>query len=101
MQEIPNTKFISLAFEVFGKVQGVFFRKFTAAEAGNRGISGWCRNSPSGSVQGEIEGDRRAIDAMRHWLQHIGSPKSIIDKCVFGNEFQSETRKFEGFSIKK
>jgi acylphosphatase len=92
---------MSLSFEVFGKVQGVFFRKFTAAEAANHGISGWCRNSSGSSVQGEIEGDRLAIDAMKHWLESVGSPQSRIDKCLFGNELQSETRKFNHFSIIK
>lgn len=101
MQEVSNAKIVSLSFEVFGKVQGVFFRKATVAEAVRRGISGWCRNSASGSVHGEIEGYREAIDAMKHWLQNVGSPKAKIDKCVFSTETESTNKKFNAFTIRK
>lgn len=39
-------------FEVFGKVQGVFFRKYTKEKADSLGIRGWVYNDDSGTVQG-------------------------------------------------
>ena len=42
----------SIEFEVFGKVQGVFFRKFTAAKAEELKLAGWVFNHESGTVRG-------------------------------------------------
>jgi len=39
-------------FEVFGKVQGVFFRKYTKEKADSLGIRGYVFNHDSGTVQG-------------------------------------------------
>ena len=73
----------SFEFEVFGKVQGVFFRKYTQAKARELGLRGWCDNQKSGTVLGEAHGDSAAIDRFKHWLQEEGSPKSKIDKADF------------------
>lgn len=51
-------------FEVFGKVQGVSFRKYTLRRASELGIFGWCRNTSSGTVVGELEGGEDAISRM-------------------------------------
>ena len=45
-----------LKYEVFGKVQGVFFRKYTKKEADKLGISGWVMNTEKKTVIGEAEG---------------------------------------------
>ena len=36
---------IAVDFEVFGKVQGVFFRKFTNEKANSLGLRGWVKNT--------------------------------------------------------
>lgn len=43
-------------FEVFGRVQGVFFRKYTMMKANELGIFGWCKNTNNNTVIGELEG---------------------------------------------
>ncbi len=45
-----------IRFEVFGKVQGVWFRKHTAAEARRLGLVGWVRNVQE-HVQGVAQGE--------------------------------------------
>ena len=50
--------------QVFGKVQGVFFRERTAKKATELKLVGWCRNTDAGTVAGAVEGDAEAIDAM-------------------------------------
>jgi len=67
-----------LRFEVFGKVQRVFFRKFTAEKATTLGLRGWCKNQPHGTVVGEAVGPPDAIAQFQHWLRHEGSPQSQI-----------------------
>ena len=89
-------------FQVYGKVQGVFFRKYTQAEAQKLGVTGWCENTEDGEgVMGEIEGDRGAIFQMRNWLAKKGSPKSKIQKIEFSQEGNLEKRKYAGFEIRK
>ncbi|QSL66531.1 hypothetical protein MERGE_000911 [Pneumocystis wakefieldiae] len=43
-------------FEVFGKVQGVYFRNYIVEKAKSLSIVGWCRNTANGSVEIEAEG---------------------------------------------
>uniref|UniRef100_A0A1A9WG39 acylphosphatase n=1 Tax=Glossina brevipalpis TaxID=37001 RepID=A0A1A9WG39_9MUSC len=78
-------------FEVFGKVQRVFFRKYTANKAKELGLHGWCKNTLEGTVKGQMEGTQQEISEMKYWLQNKGSPKSRIDDTNF-NTIQGTTR---------
>lgn len=49
---------------VHGRVQGVFFRDTTRRMARSRGVSGWVRNNPDGSVEAAFEGSADAVDAV-------------------------------------
>ena len=49
---------------VHGRVQGVFFRHTTRRTAESRGVSGWVRNNPDGSVEAAFEGAEESVDAM-------------------------------------
>jgi len=46
----------ALKFEVYGKVQGVFFRKYTKITADSLKLVGWCQNTADGTVIGEAQG---------------------------------------------
>lgn len=45
-----------------GRVQGVGFRFFVRQQATARGLSGWVRNLPDGSVEIHAEGDRELLE---------------------------------------
>ena len=75
---------IHLDYEVFGKVQGVFLRKHTKKKADTIGLRGWVQNTTDETVKGEIQGSVEAVEKMKIWLKKEGSPKSRIDKTVFG-----------------
>lgn len=47
-----------------GHVQGVFFRDSTRREAERRGVAGWARNTPDGTVEAVFEGPDDAVEAM-------------------------------------
>ena len=91
----------SCDFEIFGTVQGVFFRKYTQQEATKLKLVGWVKNTGSGTVQGHMEGHKSDIAKMKSWLQHKGSPKSKITQANFSNETAITRVNGQGFNVAK
>lgn len=54
---------------VTGRVQGVFFRDSTRAEAERHGVAGWVRNLPDGTVEAELEGAEPDVEAVVAWMR--------------------------------
>ncbi|CAH1713306.1 unnamed protein product [Chironomus riparius] len=77
------SKIVFCEFEVFGKVQGVYFRKYTERQAIILGLRGWCMNTEKDTVKGRLEGDQGRVMQMMEWLKTRGSPKSSIEKATF------------------
>ncbi|KAJ8716492.1 hypothetical protein PYW07_003119 [Mythimna separata] len=88
-------------FEVFGKVQGVFFRKHTKEQAEKLGLRGWCKNTAQGTVLGHMQGPDDKIESMMLWLKTKGSPASKIEKCEFRNQAELTDYTFVDFNIRK
>ena len=63
---------------ITGKVQGVFFRIETQRAALDKGLTGYVRNMPDGSVQALFQGDLRCIEKMIAWCRQ-GPPHSRVD----------------------
>ncbi|XP_063676472.1 acylphosphatase-2-like [Bolinopsis microptera] len=91
----------SIDFKVFGRVQGVFFRKFTKEQADKLKLVGWCKNEPDKTVIGVAQGLSPAIDTMKSWLNKTGSPQSRIDSCSFSNDRSVEKMEFGEFAIRR
>jgi acylphosphatase len=49
---------------VRGRVQGVGFRASIYRAAASRGVAGWVRNRPDGTVEAVLEGEPAAVDAL-------------------------------------
>ncbi|XP_008336653.1 acylphosphatase-1 isoform X1 [Cynoglossus semilaevis] len=92
---------VSVDYEVFGRVQGVFFRKYTQAEGRKLGLVGWVQNTRSGTVQGQLQGPRCKVKEMQEWLKSTGSPKSHITKAEFKNEKTVGSLEHSSFDIVK
>ncbi|XP_003214428.1 acylphosphatase-1 isoform X2 [Anolis carolinensis] len=92
---------VSIDYEVFGKVQGVFFRKYTQAQGKKLGVVGWVQNTDQGTVKGQIQGPTLKVRQLQEWLQKTGSPKSHIDRAEFHNEKKITRLDHSGFSIVK
>mmetsp|Transcript_40183 Transcript_40183/g.52909 ORF Transcript_40183/g.52909 Transcript_40183/m.52909 type:complete len:126 (+) Transcript_40183:106-483(+) len=90
---------IQFNFEIFGKVQGVFFRKHTKRKADKLKIVGWVRNTRKGTVKGHAVGLSEEMNQFRAWLTSTGSPKSRIDKAIFSNVSSTEGSEHEKFEI--
>lgn len=90
----------SCDFEVYGKVQKVFFRKYTKKQANILGITGWIMNTQNQTVKGIIEGPDQSVAEMKNWLQKVGSPKSNIERASFNNEKIILKKNYTQFLIK-
>ncbi|XP_011189620.1 acylphosphatase-2 [Zeugodacus cucurbitae] len=99
--EMSAKQIFSTDFEIFGKVQGVFFRKHTEKQAKLFGLRGWCMNTSQGTVRGQMEGELNKVNEMKYWLQTKGSPKSRIDKAVFSETKEIPDYTFKAFTIKR
>ncbi|NNF16537.1 MAG: acylphosphatase [Gammaproteobacteria bacterium] len=62
---------------VSGRVQGVFFRKFTAEKARSLGLAGHAENLSDGRVAVIAAGEKSAVHALIEWLQS-GSPLAQV-----------------------
>lgn len=92
---------VSVDYEIFGKVQGVFFRKYTQAESKKLGLVGWVQNTNRGTVQGQLQGPVSKVRFMQEWLEKRGSPKSHIDRANFNNEKVISNLDYSDFQIIK
>ena len=96
-----SVRLISVNYEVFGKVQGVFFRKYTQAEAAKLQLVGWVMNTEKGTVIGQIQGKEEAVKKMKEWLKKSGSPKSKIERAEFKSEKEVPQLEFTSFEFRK
>jgi acylphosphatase len=95
---MPPPPLASFAFEVFGRVQGVYFRAHTVDRADALGLVGWVRNTARGTVEGAVQGERAALAALRAWLETTGSPQSSVERVVITGERGIARPEFEGFA---
>ena len=63
---------------VSGRVQGVFYRNWTVAEARALGLAGWVRNLRSGEVEILAAGEEAALDALAERCRR-GPPAARVD----------------------
>jgi acylphosphatase len=90
-------------FQITGKVQGVFFRKFTQKKAVELRLTGWVQNDAERKdlVVGHAEGAQDAVLEMKRWLSTTGSPKSRIAEATFSHEQLLARREFVAFDVRK
>eukprot|EP00835_Amoeboradix_gromovi_P000759 NODE_28_length_33831_cov_0.361200.p14 type:complete len:145 gc:universal NODE_28_length_33831_cov_0.361200:30198-30632(+) len=70
----------TMKFEVFGKVQGVYFRKYTKDFADSLKLRGFVKNTVRNTVIGEAQGPLPDINQLKLFLEKQGSPMSKIQK---------------------
>jgi len=74
---MPEERTAVLA-RVHGTVQGVYFRGWTKAEAERRGLTGWVRNEPDGSVTALVAGPPADVDEFIRLLWK-GPPSAAVE----------------------
>ena len=80
---------------VSGLVQGVGFRYSLAGRAEARGVAGWVRNRPDGSVEALIEGAGDEVETLVDWCR-VGPRGARVDRVEVYDEQPSGVR---GFTI--
>lgn len=85
---------VTLLYRVTGKVQRVFFRKYTKKEADALSLVGHVMNNEDGSVSGIVQGPKSHVDAFVKYL-HKGSPKSTVKRVDIQASARVEASAFE------
>ena len=79
---------------VTGRVQGVFFRAWTAEQARGLGVAGWVRNAPDGSVEAHLSGSEDAIVQLLARL-HRGPPAAKVEDLIVEEADPEPGNRFE------
>ena len=93
-----NTNLTSVRVTVYGRVQGVYFRGFTARRARELSLTGYVRNLPDlKAVEVQAEGERKQIEKLIDYLK-VGPPAAKVKRVV--TEWSEYTGKFSGFNVR-
>lgn len=79
---------------VYGKVQGVFFRRNTQITAQNLGLTGSVENLKDGSVEVIAEGEEAKLKELLAWLNK-GPEDARVERIKF--EFSKATGEYKTF----
>ena len=82
---------------VTGRVQGVWYRKFTQEKAYELGIKGWVKNTPDGNVIVMAQAEKKDLETFIDYLK-IGPPMARVNK-IYTSEMNVTTN-FDNFSVK-
>lgn len=95
---MPANELIRLHLWVKGRVQGVGFRAFVAAQARGLGLNGWVRNVGEDSVEAVAEGERAVLDRFTTIMKE-GPRGSHVDQARV--EEETATGEFTGYQIRR
>jgi acylphosphatase len=79
-----------------GRVQGVFFRDTARRLAEQRGVAGWARNVPDGTVEAVFEGEPEAVERLVTFCRE-GPRGAAVERVEV---FDEEPESLRGFSIR-
>ena len=77
-----------LTAKIYGKVQGVWFRKYTYNFAKDIGLVGMVKNLGDGTVLVNASGSDKNLEKFKEYLDD-GSPNSRVDKIDYSWEDSS------------
>lgn len=86
-----------LRIQIWGRVQGVFFRAHAQKEAVKLTLVGWVRNCADGTVELVAEGDEKNLTRLLDWCR-VGPPEAQVLKIE--PTWGGATGEFENFFIK-
>lgn len=72
---------LCLSVLVSGRVQGVWFRRFTQQKAEAYGVKGWVRNLTDGRVEALLIGEEKNVRQVEAWMSQ-GPELSNVAECL-------------------
>ena len=78
---MASNEIIAIRARVQGRVQGVFYRASTAAEAERLGLVGTVQNWADGSVVIEVQGEPLVVEELLVWARR-GPPNARVNSLV-------------------
>jgi acylphosphatase len=87
---------IGRRIRITGRVQGVFFRQWTADTANRLGVSGWARNCSDGAVEVSASGEPDAVKTLIAELRHGPPMAEVADVSIE----ETAAQPGQGFSIR-
>ncbi|HEY8377003.1 MAG TPA: acylphosphatase [Nannocystis sp.] len=75
---------------VEGRVQGVYYRASTQAQAQALGLRGWVRNLPDGRVELRAQGPRARVEQLIAWCRQGPPAARVTDVDVTWEAVDSE-----------
>jgi len=91
---MPKQKIV---LKIFGLVQGVGFRYYTAEKAEELGLNGWVRNEPDGSVTIVAQGEKANLEKLVEWAKKGPFLARVKDVKI---EWQELTNSIDAFPHK-
>lgn len=82
---------------IFGRVQGVYYRAWSAQTAEELGLTGWVRNRRDGSVEASVIGPCNMVDRFIEAC-HDGPDKANVERIDINN---GKKEPLVGFEIRK
>ncbi|OLY92938.1 acylphosphatase [Cnuella takakiae] len=85
----------TISLQVYGKVQGVYYRASTRDQALALGLTGWVRNMPDGTVLLHASGTVAQLKALEAWCKK-GPRGAEVSKLV---KMELPEQEFENFIV--
>ncbi|KAI0898470.1 Acylphosphatase [Annulohypoxylon nitens] len=82
-------------FLVHGRVQGVSYRYFAHKKAAEHSITGWCRNTENGKVEGEAQGEEDSIKSFLKELDRGPTHAHVVRLDKESRDVQEGESRFE------
>ena len=95
--ETPSDN-VRVHLKITGRVQGVFFRASTVAQAQRLGLAGWVANALDGSVEVVAEGARARIEELIAWCHRGPSGAQVTNVEI---RWEASRNEFASFGIRR
>ena len=89
---------VRVQLKVTGRVQGVFFRASTVAQAQHLGLTGWVANAPDGSVELIAEGTRARLEELITWCRRGPSGAQVTNVEI---RWEAPRKEFTSFGVRR
>ena len=89
---------VRVHLKVTGRVQGVFFRASTVAQAQHLGLTGWVANAPDGSVELIAEGTRARLEELITWCRRGPSGAQVTNVEI---RWEAPRKEFTSFGVRR